>query len=89
MTPQAFSFKVTVPPDPDSAGVVAVVAAHAAEYAKVDAAKGAAFVERVRAAVAQAMTSADGKHCAVVFTGADGQLTMTIGGHTVTEPLPA
>jgi hypothetical protein len=89
MTPQAFSFKVTVPADPESANVVAVVATHAVEYSNLDAGKRAGFVERARAAVAQALKSADGKHCAIVFAAANGQLTVTVGGQTVSESLPA
>ena len=87
MTPQDFSFKLTVPADPEGATVVAVVANHAVEYTKIDAARGAAFVERARAAAAQALESSDGKHCLAVIAAADGQLTMTIGGQTVSEPL--
>ena len=89
MTPQAFSFKLSVPADPEGANVVAVMVTHAVEYTKVDAAKGAAFVERARAAAAQALTGANGKHCQAVISAANGQLTVTIGGQTVSEPLPA
>ena len=87
MTPEAFSFKLTVPADPEGATVVAVMANHAVEYTKIDAARGAAFVERARAAAAQALESSGGKHCLAVIAAADGQLTMTIGGQTVSEPL--
>ena len=89
MTPQAFSFKLTVPTDPDGATVVAVIATHAVEYAQLDAAAGAAFVERARSTAAQALKSATGKHCLAVIAAADGQLTVTIGGQTVSAPLPA
>jgi hypothetical protein len=87
MTPQAFSFKLTVPADPEGATVVAVMANHAVEYTKIDAARGAAFVERARAAAGQALSSSGGKHCLAVIGAADGHLTITIGGHTVSEPL--
>ena len=63
MTPKDFIFNLTVPADADGAAVVAVVAAHAVEYAGIEVAAGAAFVERVRAA---AGTGADGRR------GADG-----------------
>jgi hypothetical protein len=89
MTPHAFSFKLTVPADPDGATVVAVVATHAAEYAGINGAAGAAFVERARATAAQALKGANGKHCLAVIAAADGQLTVTIAGQTVSEPLPA
>ena len=89
MTPQAFTFKLTVPTDPDGATVVAVVAGHAIEYTGVEAAAGAAFVERVRATAAQALKSATGHHCLVVFAAKDGQLTVTVGGQSVSQPLPS
>lgn len=87
MTPQAFQFKLTVPGDPEGATVVAVVATHAVEYTGMDAARGAAFVERVRATAAQAIKGAGGKQCQAVFAAAHGQLTITIGGQTVSEAL--
>ena len=87
MTPQAFTFKLTVPVDPEGATIVAVMAAHAAEYAKIDAAKGAGFVERARATAAHALKGATGTHCLAVFEADGGQLTMKMAGQTVSEPL--
>ncbi len=89
MTPQAFTFKLSVPNDPEGATVVAVVATHAVEYTKIEAAAGAAFVQRVRAAAATALKSAGEKPSLVVFAAANGQLTVTVGGQSVSEPLPA
>lgn len=89
MTPQAFSFKLTVPTDPEGATVVAVIATHAVEYAGIGAAAGAAFIDRARTTAAEALKSATGKHCQAVIAAANGQLTVTIGGQTVSEPLPA
>jgi hypothetical protein len=89
MTPQAFSFRLTVPTDPDGATVVAAVAAHAVQYSGADAAAGAAFVERVRAAATQALQSASGHNCLAVIAAKDGQLTVTMGGQSVSVPLPA
>ena len=88
MSPEAFSFKLTVPNDPDGANVAAVVAAHAVEYAGLSAADGAAFVERVRAAALKVLKGGTG-HTLIVFAAADGQLVVTIGAATVAEPLPA
>jgi hypothetical protein len=76
MSPQEFTFKLTVPNDPEGATVVGVVAGHAVEYANIGAAAGSAFVERVRTT-------------AVVFGAADGQLTVTIGAKSVSHSLPA
>ena len=89
MTPSAFSFKLTVPNDPEGATVVAVVATHAVEYAKIDGAAGAAFVERVRAAAAQVLKVPAEKPTLVVIAAANGQLTVTIGSQSVSQSLPA
>ena len=90
MTPKDFIFKLTVPADADGANVVAVVAAHAVEYAGIEGASGAAFVERVRAAAGKALKAAVAPAgCQAVVAAADGHLTVTIGGESVTQPLPA
>lgn len=91
MSPQDFSFKVTVPNDPEGVTVAAVMAGHAVEYAGIDGAAAAAFVERVRAGVAEAVKAAppSAKPSLVVFTAADGQLTVTVGGQSISQPLPA
>ena len=91
MTPFSFTFKLTVPSDPEGASVVAVVATHAAEYSKMDQAAGAAFVDRVRATASTALKSVGGSHCLVVFAAADGQLTVTFGNHShsVSQALPS
>jgi hypothetical protein len=90
MTPKDFIFKLTVPADADGATVVAVVAGHAVEYAGIEGAAGAAFVERVRAAAAKALAAATARTgCQAVVAAADGRLTVTIGGESVSQPLPA
>lgn len=88
MSPSEFNFKLTVPNDPASATVVAVEATHAVGYANIDAAAGAAFVEKVRTAAAQALKGASGSHTLFVFGAADGQLTVTFAGESVTCALP-
>jgi hypothetical protein len=89
MSPSSFTFKLTVPNHPEGILVLAAVAAHAVEYANIDAAAGAAFVERVRDAAGKAMAPSTGTSCLVVFNAADGQLTMTIGSQSASQPLPA
>ena len=89
MSPSEFTFKLTVPNDPEGVHVVAIVANHAVEYTNLDKAAGAQFVERVKAAVAAAMKSATGPHCLIVVGAANGQLTLTIGGQSVSQPLPS
>lgn len=89
MSPHEFTFKLTVPNDPEGATVVAAMAAHAVDYANIDAAKGAAFVERVRSTAAQALQPGGSSHCVVVFGAAGGSLTVTIGTHNISEMLPS
>lgn len=89
MNSSSFTFKLTVPNDPDGVSVVAAVAAHAVEYAKLDAAASAAFVGRAREAATVALRSATGPACLAVFAAANGQLTMSMGGQMATQSLPA
>lgn len=89
MSPSEFTFKLTVPNDPEGVTVVAAVALHAAEYANLESAAGAAFVERVRDLARHALKSATGHSCLAVFAAADGQLTVTMGGQSASQPLPA
>jgi hypothetical protein len=89
MSPQAFSFRLTVPNDPDGATVVAIVAAHAAHYAGLDAETGAAFAERTRAAAAQVLKHGAGTGSLMVIAAANGQLTATIGAQSVSHVLPS
>ena len=86
MSPSSFSFRLTVPSDPGVADVVAGIAAHAAEYAQLEGAAAAGFVDRARAAAARVLTSG-GPSCQATFAAADGHLTMTLGGETVSQPL--
>jgi len=88
MSRSSFTFKLTVPNDPVGASVVAVVATHAVEYARIEGPAGAAFVDRARNTALNAMKGADGRPCLVIVAAVKGQLTVTIGSHTVTEPLP-
>ena len=93
MSPSDFTFKLTVPTDPEGASVVAVVATHAVEYTNIDKAAGTPFVEQVRAMAATALKNATASkgtpHCLVVFAAANGQLTVTIGTESVSHPLPS
>jgi len=89
MSPSSFTFKLTVPNDPEGATIAAGIAAHAADYATLDATAGAAFTGRVRDAVTRALQAGGGHACLMVFAAANGQLTVTIGKDTaVSQPLP-
>ena len=89
MSPSDFTFKLTVPNDPEGASVVAIVANHAVEYTTIDKSAGAAFVERVRGVAAKTLTASNSTACLVVFAAAGGQLTVTMGAESVSEPLPS
>ena len=88
MSPSSFTFKLTVPNDPEGVAVVGVVAAHTVEYAQLDPAAGASFIERVRDVAVQVLTTANAP-AVVVFAADAGQLTVTIAGQSVSQPLPA
>lgn len=89
MSPSSFTFKLTVPNDPEGVTVVAAVAAHAVAYANIAEGRRAGFVERVRAAATRALAGATGATCLAVVAAADGQLTITMGSQSASEPLPA
>ena len=89
MTPTAFTFKLTVPNDPEGASIVAIMAAHAVEYAAIDASAGAAFIEKVRAVALTVLKGDDPMECPVVFSAESGRLTVTLDGQSLSEPLPA
>jgi len=67
MAPKSFTFKLTVPRDPQLAAIVADVATHAVGYADIEAAAGADFVARVGVAAGRALvsTSTDALHILV------------------------
>lgn len=87
MNPSSFTFKLTVPNDPGVTDILVGMAVHAAEYANLDGAAAAAFVERVRATAGRALNGGGGPSCQAVFAAADGRLTVTLGGETVSQPL--
>ena len=87
MNPSAFTFKLTVPTDPNLAALIAEMAGHAADYANLKGAPAESFVERARGAAAKALKAATGPSCLAVFAAADGALSITIGAETVSQPL--
>ena len=89
MSPQDFLLRLSVPNHPEGVNVVVAIARHAVTYAAIEPAKGAAFVDRARAAAAVTLKGGTPSHCAVTCAAGEGQLTLTVGGQTVSEPLPA
>lgn len=86
MTPASFTFKLMLPNDPDLAAMVADMARHAAEYVKLEGAAAEGFVERARGAAVKAL-NAPGQSCLAVFAAADGELSISIGDQTISQPL--
>ena len=86
MSPSSFSFKLSVPNDPDATAIIGEVARHAAEYAGLDAGAAASFAGASKSAAIKAMKGGGATHLAV-FAAADGKLSMTIGGEAVSQPL--
>ncbi|MDP2390937.1 MAG: hypothetical protein Q8N52_11470 [Acidobacteriota bacterium] len=70
MAPKSFTFRFTVPRDPQLAAIVTDVANHAVGYAEIEAAAGADFVARVGVAAGQALarTSPDALQIIVAST---------------------
>jgi len=89
MSPSSFTFRLTVPHDPEGIAVLAAVAAHAVEYANIEAGAAAAFLARVRDVAATVLSPSTGAACLVVFSAADGELTVTIGDQSASQALPA
>lgn len=89
MSPHAFAFTLTVPNDPAAVAVITLVVAHAVEFAAIDPAKRDAFVERVRAAAGKALASRAHTHSPVQVVAGKGHLTVTVGDHAESEPLPS
>lgn len=83
MTPNDFTFTLTVPRDAQAVDIVRDLAAHAVTYASVDAAKGKDFVDRVAAVGARRLTSGSDDGCVVTFSGDAAGLHVTLDGETV------
>ena len=89
MTPALFSFKLTVPRDPALADVVADVVSHAVTYAGLNQEAGAAIAAKARAATATELAAGASPSCPVVIAAADGELRITIGSQTISQPVSA
>jgi hypothetical protein len=85
MSPKSFTFKLTVPRDPQVAAIVADVASHAAGYAELTAAATADFVARVRATAATAL-AASGPALLIVVTSDSAALSFALDAETVSIP---
>jgi len=83
MSPKSFTFKLTVPRDPQALSVVAALAGHSVTYAGMDAAAGADFVTRVEAAGTQALQAKGDASLHIVVTSDADALTFAIDGAPV------
>ncbi|MDO8681652.1 MAG: hypothetical protein Q7R30_24335 [Acidobacteriota bacterium] len=89
MTPGAFTFKLTVPRDPALADVVSDLVQHAVGYAGMTEEGGAGFVKKVKVATAAELAPGATPHCLVVIAATGGELRVTIGSQTVSQPIAA
>ena len=90
MKPAMFSFKLTVPRDPALAEVVADVVSHAVNYAGLNQEAGAAIAAKARTVTASELAAGDATpSCPVVIAAADGELRITIGSQTISQPVSA
>ena len=89
MTPAAFSFKLSVPRDPALADVVSDLVQHAVGYAGMPEEAGAAFVKKVKAATTAELGAGATPHCQVVIAAAGGELRVTLGSQTLSQPISA
>ncbi|MGE3889538.1 MAG: hypothetical protein AB7H81_24185 [Vicinamibacterales bacterium] len=89
VSPESFHFTITVPADERLVGVVRDLCAHAVSYAKLAGPTGHAFCDRVGAAAADAVGRSAGAPCPMVFECAGGELSVTIAGQTLSQPLTA
>ena len=87
MSPSSFTFKLSVPNDPELAIVVVDMARHAAEYAQLANGMADGFVERTRSAAAKALNGSLDRSTLVVFAAEGGTLTAVVGSETITAPL--
>jgi hypothetical protein len=83
MAPKSFTFKLTVPRDPQMAAIVADVANHAVGYAELDAATGADFVSRVSAAAAAVLGAPGQPALQIVVTSDATALTFALDDESV------
>jgi hypothetical protein len=89
MSTAAFKFKLTVPRDPALADVVSALIQHAVGYAGMSEDAGAAFVKKAKAATAAELGPGGTPHCLVVIAATGGELRVTIGSQTISQPLSA
>ncbi len=89
MSPESFTFTLTMPGDTRLVGVVRDLCAHAAGYAKLSDAAGASFCERVAEAAGRAVAERPHRPCPLEFCCADGELRVTVAGLVIVQPLSA
>ncbi len=85
MSPKSFTFKLTVPRDPEVAPIVTDLASHAVGYAGLPAAAGTALVAQVAAAAAGVLATT-GPPVLIVVTSDETTLTFAIDGVPVSMP---
>jgi hypothetical protein len=89
VSPESFNFTVTLPGDHRLIGVVRDLCVHAVGYARLSPDAGASFCDRVADAARQAVADQPDASCRLVFDCTKGELRVTVGGRTLTQPLVA
>ncbi|MDP2054800.1 MAG: hypothetical protein Q8L75_14270 [Acidobacteriota bacterium] len=83
MAPKSFTFRFTVPRDPQLAAIVTDVANHAVGYAEIEAAAGADFVARVGVAAGRALVSTSTDALQIIVASDAAALTFQFDADTV------
>lgn len=83
MAPKSFTFKFSVPRDPQLAAIVADMANHAVGYAQIEAAAGADFVARVGVAAGRALAQTSPDALQIVVTSDATALNFEFDADTV------
>ena len=83
MSPKEFTFKLTVPRDPQMAAIVTEVTGHAVSYAGIEAAAGADFLTRVSAAAVVALKAPGLPALQVIVTGDASSVTFAFDAASV------
>ncbi len=89
MSPESFSFTLTLPRDARLVGVVRDLCAHAAAYAQLPDEAARRFSQQVTAATERAVEAGGPGPCRLAFDCQAGALTVTVADETLREPLTA
>jgi hypothetical protein len=87
VSPESFTFTLTVPGDTRLVGVVRDLCAHAAGYARLPEPAGASFCDRVADAAGRAVAAQPHLPCPLEFHCDGAELRVIVAGRTITQSL--